>query len=62
MGIWLALTNMLFPDFNKLRQIRLWLNKLLGVQKPVRECLLSLFPFSEDDIVKRQKVKRWMTQ
>lgn len=45
MGTWLALTKYVIPmDFNKLQQISLWLNELLGVQKPVKRVLIKFVP------------------
>lgn len=58
MGSWLALTKyVIHMDFNKPQQIRLWLNKLFGVQKPVKRTFIKFVPIFIGWHGKCQKMK-----
>lgn len=65
MGTWLALTKSVIPrDFNEVQQIRLWLNELLGVQKPVKRVLIKFVPIFRGWHIKMSKgeILDWLSK
>lgn len=65
MGTWLALTKYVIPvDFNKLQQIRLLPNELLGVQKPVKRVLIKFISIFRGWHGKMSKggISDWLSQ